>query len=369
MSTFPSTLTRTLTSGVNLLTLSDYHLTIVTSGGAVQIYLQSVQTLLDYRQNRAGYFLELEGMRFIDYSGMAATNNITFYAADGDTINGAATYTVNQNGISGLIFPVGGNQWQMVNNSVPAAGGVTSVGLAAPNIFTVSNSPVTTTGTLTFALVAQNQNLILASPDGSTGTPTFRNIVGADFGSQAINLVLASPSSGSPGNPSFRNIVGADFGSQLQNLFLASPNGSSGNPLFRAIAIADLPAVNTVQTVTSGSTYSATVTNAVLGSSFIVVAAGTWIFDLVYEYSTDASQESLTVQIRVNQNTALTGVDISDTIIQSRTTNISAVNFNQTLTTAQVALAQSFIVKSSYVTGANTVTVGKMFLRAIKMIS
>jgi hypothetical protein len=58
---------------------------------------------------------------------------------------------------------------------------VTSVGLALPNIFTVTNSPVTTTGTLTGTLASQTANLVFASPNGSTGAPTFRALVGADM--------------------------------------------------------------------------------------------------------------------------------------------------------------------------------------------
>lgn len=68
----------------------------------------------------------------------------------------------------------------------PCSGGggggtVTSVGLALPNIFTVSGSPVTGSGTLTGSLVSQSQNLVFASPNGSSGTPTFRTLVAADL--------------------------------------------------------------------------------------------------------------------------------------------------------------------------------------------
>lgn len=40
--------------------------------------------------------------------------------------------------------------------------------------------------------------------------------------------------------------------SQSQNLFFASPNGSSGNPGFRAIVSADLPATNKVHSIGAG---------------------------------------------------------------------------------------------------------------------
>ena len=58
---------------------------------------------------------------------------------------------------------------------------VSNVGLALPNIFTVSNSPVTTTGTITASLATQTANLIFASPNGSSGLPAFRSIINADL--------------------------------------------------------------------------------------------------------------------------------------------------------------------------------------------
>lgn len=60
-------------------------------------------------------------------------------------------------------------------------GTVTSVGLTLPNIFTVTNSPVTTTGSLTATLASQSANSFFASPDGSAGTPTFRSLLAADL--------------------------------------------------------------------------------------------------------------------------------------------------------------------------------------------
>ncbi len=60
-------------------------------------------------------------------------------------------------------------------------GTVTSVGLTLPNIFTVTNSPVTTTGSLTATLASQSANRMFASPDGASGQPTFRSLVAADL--------------------------------------------------------------------------------------------------------------------------------------------------------------------------------------------
>lgn len=60
-------------------------------------------------------------------------------------------------------------------------GTVTSVGLSAPAIFSVSGSPVTTAGTLSFALTSQTANTVWAAPDSSAGNPTFRTLVNNDL--------------------------------------------------------------------------------------------------------------------------------------------------------------------------------------------
>ena len=78
-----------------------------------------------------------------------------------------------------VLTVVGGN----VTWAAPAASGsVTSVGLSAPSQFTVTGSPVTTSGTLTFAWNAQAINTVLAGPSsGSSAAPTFRSLVSADI--------------------------------------------------------------------------------------------------------------------------------------------------------------------------------------------
>lgn len=61
--------------------------------------------------------------------------------------------------------------------SATNSGTVTSVGLAAPSIFTVSNSPVTSSGTLTLALANQTANTVLAGPsNGVPAVPAFRTL-------------------------------------------------------------------------------------------------------------------------------------------------------------------------------------------------
>ena len=65
-------------------------------------------------------------------------------------------------------------------NSQPS-GTVTSVGLALPSIFTVSNSPVIGAGTLTATFNSQTAGYIFAAPTSISGQPTFRALATTDL--------------------------------------------------------------------------------------------------------------------------------------------------------------------------------------------
>jgi hypothetical protein len=77
-------------------------------------------------------------------------------------------------------------------------GTVTSVGLTMPNIFTVTNSPVTTTGSLTATLASQSANSFFASPNGASGQPTFRSLVAADLGTMIVPITNGGTGSNVP---------------------------------------------------------------------------------------------------------------------------------------------------------------------------
>lgn len=83
---------------------------------------------------------------------------------------------------------------------------VSSVGLIAPGIFSVSGSPVTGSGSITLALATQSANAVWAGPTtGAAAAPTFRSLVSADI--PAINLA-SSGAGGVTGNLPVGNLNG-----------------------------------------------------------------------------------------------------------------------------------------------------------------
>ena len=91
---------------------------------------------------------------------------------------------VLQTGCADRFSNLGGNLYFNCALVTPTsgAGTVTSVGLAAPNIATVSGSPVVSSGTLTLTAASQAANTVWAGPQsGSPGTPAFRALVDNDI--------------------------------------------------------------------------------------------------------------------------------------------------------------------------------------------
>lgn len=76
-----------------------------------------------------------------------------------------------------------------VLSSFGSEGTVKSIGLSLPNIFNVSNSPVTTTGVITATLVSQASNTIFAGPTSGSGVPTFRSLVQNDIPNLPISKI------------------------------------------------------------------------------------------------------------------------------------------------------------------------------------
>ncbi|MGD1100849.1 MAG: hypothetical protein ABSA59_02190, partial [Terriglobia bacterium] len=160
-----------------------------------------------------------------------------------------------------------------VSSGVTNPGTVTSVGITGDGIIfspTVSGSPITSSGTLAPQLLTQTPNTVLAGPgSGPAATPTFRALAPADLpatissnttGNAATATALAATPTQCAGSVLAQGITANGsancIGSQAGNSVYAAPNGSSGNPSFRALAAADLPA--SIASNTSGTAATAT---------------------------------------------------------------------------------------------------------------
>jgi hypothetical protein len=111
--------------------------------------------------------------------GTAATQASSAFAAASHT---HALSDLTQSGATnGQFVGWNGTAWAPASVSGGSGGTVTSVGLTAPAIFSVSGSPVTSSGTLSFSLASQSANLVFASPNGASGSPTFRSLVASDI--------------------------------------------------------------------------------------------------------------------------------------------------------------------------------------------
>lgn len=90
-------------------------------------------------------------------------------------------------GLSGQVLKSNGPNADAGWLTVTGTGTVSSVDMTVPGaLLAVSGNPITTAGTLAVTLPTQTTNTIFAAPNGSTGTPTFRALAGADI--PAVNL-------------------------------------------------------------------------------------------------------------------------------------------------------------------------------------
>ena len=100
--------------------------------------------------------------------------NMSSASLSGLTALSATEFTLN--GVTITSWPSSGS------GSGGGGGTVTSVGLTAPDIFSVGGSPVTVSGTLALMLATQAANKIWAGPtSGAAANPTFRALVAADI--------------------------------------------------------------------------------------------------------------------------------------------------------------------------------------------
>lgn len=143
--------------------------------------------------------------------------------------------------------------------TTPTTGTVTSVGLAMPVQFTVTNSPVTSSGTLTAAFTTQSANSLFAGPTSGAGAvPTFRALTTADlpalpYGTGTVTSVgLSLPSiievTNSPVTTS-GTLTGTLTTQSVNSIFAGPSSGAAAAPTFRALTTADIPALSYVTSV------------------------------------------------------------------------------------------------------------------------
>lgn len=152
----------------------------------------------------AGQVLQSTGVGEYIWVNQSALN-----VGQADNLNGGAANRVayqTATGVTGFISaPTSSDtflKWdgsQLVWGALPGGGTVTSVGLALPADFTVTNSPVTSSGTLTGAWANRNANLVLAGPaSGSAATPGFRALVNDDLPNSGVSANTYGSSSAVP---------------------------------------------------------------------------------------------------------------------------------------------------------------------------
>ncbi len=179
---------------------------------------------------------QLPGSGATTVNGQSCTLNSTCNVNSGAAqysvaVNGAASTAlggVAPSATSGVPLVSQGSSANPVFGTVAIVGGGTGQTTAATAFNALS--PLTTEGDLHYYHSSSNTRLALG------GANTFLTSNGTD--------------------PSWGALTGAGFGSQTANTFLAAPNGSSGNPTFRTLAAADLPA--TLTSNTSGNAATAT---------------------------------------------------------------------------------------------------------------
>ena len=113
--------------------------------------------------------------------------------------NGVAQHALATSGAAGFLPTLSGVSTQYLDGSgawsTPSGvGTVTSVGLAVPSQFNVTGSPVTGAGTLTFAWNNQSANFALMGPTaGGAAAPAFRALVIADLPAISFSYISSTP--------------------------------------------------------------------------------------------------------------------------------------------------------------------------------
>lgn len=169
----------------------------------------------------------------------------------------------------------------------PCAGGgsgtVTSVGITAPAMFAVANSPITTSGTINLTLTTQQKNHVLIGPVANPpAAPTFRNLVADDIATGS-----AGPTHVLRGNMTWGNETVTSVNTQTGAVNLTAANvgaaatvhtHAAGDIISGVIATARLASSGTADATTflrgDQSWSAAPVTSVAAKTGAVTLAAG-----------------------------------------------------------------------------------------------
>jgi hypothetical protein len=179
------------------------------------------------------------------------------------------------------------NGTNLVWGSVPGTGTVTSVGLALPADFVVTNSPVTGSGTLTGAWATQPANRVLAGPStGVDAVPTFRALVNSDIpaalsGKAITTSTINSTTIGAttPSSGVFTTVDATDVTASLvdaTNLEVMNLKAKDGTA---AGSIADITGVVTLNSavLTTAAVNGGTINSTTIGATTATTVRGTTV--------------------------------------------------------------------------------------------
>lgn len=187
-----------------------------------------------------------------------------------------------------------------ITSSDQYSGTVTSVGLALPSEFTISNSPVTTSGTLTGAWASQTANYVLAAPNGTAGTPSFRALVAADIPA----LSYAPPTSGT-------DILYGNGSGGFSNVTIGTGLSFTGGTLSNTAPDQTVTLTAGTGISTSGTYPSFTITNTAPDQIVSLTGAGTTSITGTYPNFTITSNDQYVGTVTSVNLTAGTGISVS----------------------------------------------------------
>lgn len=188
----------------------------------------------------------------LNLNGNKATNfRVEDYANDPTSGNFAGRLIHNTTGTDRLKMHDGTQFRTFAYTSELTSGTVTSVDISTPNIFTVSNNPVTSSGTLTLTLANQTANYVWAGPTtGSAAAPSFRALVAGDIPSITASKI-------SDFNEAAQDAAASMITSATHTNISVSYNDEAGTLAFTAGATySDENARDAVASLITGSSHS-----------------------------------------------------------------------------------------------------------------